>query len=1085
MRWIRFAAAICCLIVFGVETKAQSCIPTGIDGAVYNFACNQVCSDIIFQIPHIKGTSDYTVSSIPYTPYPYNVAGSNELTSIYVDDTYSPVISMPFNFCFYDAVYNQCVAGSNGLLTFDPANANCGNSYNQTFPIPYVSFNICSNGAPYYPQASIMGIFTDLYPVAAASPPDRKIAWHIEGTAPCRKFVLNYYHVGMFGNGNYSLGGANCNSQNPTTFQIVLYESTGLIDVNIERKQCNATAGTGYNAILGIQDWTRTKGQAAPGKNATIWNEINTAYRFTPSGAGSRFVSAELLDAGGNVVAIADTITTVAGLLDLRFLNFCPPAGNNQYVVRTTFSACENPANLLVSLDNITINRTNSLNATFATTNTNCGPPNGSITVTVPAGVGTAPYTFILDGGAPQTGPSPYVFNNVAQGAHTVLVTDASGGCSSTLNPNVGITTVLTANSSFTGTSCTGAANGTITITSANGTGPYSFVLDGGGPQTGPLPFTFTNLTAGTHTVVVNDLSNGCVSGVISIDIPAGPPFITTVNKTDVLCNGAATGTITVTQPAMGTPVYEYSLDGINWQTNNVFTGLPANTYTVYYREGAGCQGSQQITIGEPPVLSALAAATPVVCNGQNNGVITVTANGGVVPYQYSIDGGATWQASNIFNVAANNYTVTIRDANGCITTQPIVVTEPTALTASSNNSNATCNGGNDGVITVTAAGGNSGYQYSIDGVNFQSSNIFNVAPGNYTVTVKDSKGCTTTFPAVVLLTNDLTFTPQADPTICEGKSVQLNFVSNGISYAWTPATALSSTSIPNPVANPTVTTQYIVTTTFGRCAANDTVIVNVNAAPVPNAGADGFICYGQTYTLQASGGTQYVWSPSDYLSNPQMANPVSSAPRDMIYTLSIISDVNGCASLTTDDMRLDVTPPIKINTFPFDTIAYTGDIIQFLAVPSDTDVINFSWIPSIGMNNPAIPNPRVTAGAVGEDILYQVIGTTIAGCKGEGYIRLRVYKGPDIYVPTGFTPNGDGRNDRFTPFPVGIKSLKYFRVFNRWGQLVFTTNRLHEGWDGRINGVVQPTGTYVWMAEAITNENKVITKKGTVTLIH
>ena len=125
-----------------------------------------------------------------------------------------------------------------------------------------------------------------------------------------------------------------------------------------------------------------------------------------------------------------------------------------------------------------------------------------------------------------------------------------------------------------------------------------------------------------------------------------------------------------------------------------------------------------------------------------------------------------------------------------------------------------------------------------------------------------------------------------------------------------------------------------------------------------------------------------------------------------------------------------------------------------------------------------------VTIGPIGSDLTYKVTASTVAGCKGEGFVHVKVYTGPDLYVPTGFTPNGDGRNDVFTPFPVGIKSLNYFRVFNRWGQVVFSTSTLHQGWDGRLGGREQSSGTYVWMAEAVSNQGKVITKKGVVTLI-
>ncbi len=1185
------------------------------------------------------------VSSIPYNPYPYTVATSNELTTIYVDDNYSPIVNIPFNFCFYDAIYGQCVVGSNGLLTFDINNAApCGNSYNQSQPIPYLSSNICSNAAAYYPQASIMGIFTDLYPVAASCPPDRKIAWHIEGTAPCRKFVLNYYHVGMFGNGNWSSGGTNCNSLNPTTFQIVLHESTGIIEVNIERKGCNATAGTGFNAILGVQNWARDKARWAPGKNATIWNESNTAYRFTPSGPGSRYVISELLDLSATVVATADTATTTAGLLDVSFTNFCPPAGSNQYVIRTTFSACDNPSTFLTNLDTITINRTNSLNATAATTNTVCGPPTGTITVTVPAGVGTAPYTFVLDGITTFTGASPYTFTGVSSGPHTVVVTDASGGCTSTINVTVNLTNGITANATTSATACTGVSNGTITVTPTTGTAPFSYSLDGGAAIAGPVPYTFTNVASGPHTIVVTDAA-GCVSSIINVtvavgsgitanattattscptaangsitvnatagtapftyqldggavfsganpytftgvaagahtvvvtdiigctrtinvtvaagpsltanvtsaatscagamngtitvtptggtgpytwslngapsvpgaspytftnlapgnytvvvtdasgcvtnsiltNVALGPPFFTGVAVTHALCNGSATGIITVMVPTTGTPPYQYSLDGVTWQSSNVFSGLPAGAYTYYFNEANGCLGAQNATVVQPTAISSSASTVAVVCNGQNNGIITVTVTGGVGSYQYSINGGSTWQSSNVFNVAAGTYTITIRDGNNCITTQAATVTEPVLLTAASANSAASCDGGNDGVITVTANGGNAGYQYSLDGITFQASNVFNVAPGNYTVTVKDNLGCTATFNTTVLLGSNFTLTPQTDPTICEGRSTQLQLNSNATVYTWTPAIGLSSTTIANPVANPIVTTQYIVTATLGRCSGEDTVIVNVNAAPIPDAGSDGFICFGQTYQLNASGGTQYSWSPITYLNNPAIANPISTPAKDINYTLSILSDINGCASLTTDQMRIDVTPPIKVKTFPYDTVGYNGDQFRLLAVPSDTDVINYSWSPVLGLSDPNIANPIVTAGVIGDVVQYRVVTSTIAGCKGEGYVTVRVYKGPDIYVPTGFTPNNDGKNDKFTPFPVGMKSYKYFRVFNRWGQLVFSTSKLHDGWDGKLGGRDQATGTYVWMIEGVTKDDRVITKKGTITLI-
>ena len=193
------------------------------------------------------------------------------------------------------------------------------------------------------------------------------------------------------------------------------------------------------------------------------------------------------------------------------------------------------------------------------------------------------------------------------------------------------------------------------------------------------------------------------------------------------------------------------------------------------------------------------------------------------------------------------------------------------------------------------------------------------------------------------------------------------------------------------------------------------------------------------------------------------------------------MTDANGCHSLVTDDVVVDVTPPIVVSIFPKDTIVYSGDQFKILA----TSVANmYSWSPTIGLSNPAIQDPVVNSGAIGDVVIYKVTASTIAGCKGEGTIKVQVYKGPDIYMPTGFTPNGDSKNDRFKPFPVGIKQINYFKVFNRWGRQLFSTTTLNDGWDGKYGGTDQPNGVYVWMVQGVTKNDKVITKKGTVMLI-
>jgi gliding motility-associated-like protein len=177
----------------------------------------------------------------------------------------------------------------------------------------------------------------------------------------------------------------------------------------------------------------------------------------------------------------------------------------------------------------------------------------------------------------------------------------------------------------------------------------------------------------------------------------------------------------------------------------------------------------------------------------------------------------------------------------------------------------------------------------------------------------------------------------------------------------------------------------------------------------------------------------------------------------------------------------ISVTPSVKIFAGN-DTNAAINQPVQLKVIELGASGVNqYSWFPSSFLNNPSSDAPIAT---LPSDITYTVVGTTPEGCQGTDEIRIKVYKGPDIYVPTGFTPNNDGKNDILRAIPVGIKEFRFFKVFNRWGQMIFFTKDPSNGWDGKIKGINQPTSTYVWMAEAIDYTGKTIFKKGIITVI-
>jgi gliding motility-associated-like protein len=388
----------------------------------------------------------------------------------------------------------------------------------------------------------------------------------------------------------------------------------------------------------------------------------------------------------------------------------------------------------------------------------------------------------------------------------------------------------------------------------------------------------------------------------------------------------------------------------------------------------------------------------------------------------------------------------------------------------------------NDGKINVLASSGTSPYQYSVDGTNFQLAGQFNnLQSGNYSASLKDARGCIATNSAVISVTNNLALVMNKDTTICEGGSAMLHPSSNGTVFTWIPSTGLNNPNKLTVTASAVTTTKYYLSATLGACSAIDSVMVFVNPAPVAFAGNDTTICYGQSAQLNGTGGINYSWSPSTYLTNNSQKNPVAVKPSvTTTYSLTV-SDINHCQSILPSTVAIHVTPPAKVFAGN-DTSIAIGQPLQLYALDvNNSGFVSYSWSPGFALSSSSISNPIL----IGEkEMTYTVTAVTQAGCEGSDDITIKVYQGPEIYVPTAFTPNGDGHNDRLRAIPVGIKEFKYFIVYNRWGQKVFYTTDASKGWDGTVSGMPQDTYSFVWIAEGIDYKGNLIQRKGTVTLI-
>jgi gliding motility-associated-like protein len=388
------------------------------------------------------------------------------------------------------------------------------------------------------------------------------------------------------------------------------------------------------------------------------------------------------------------------------------------------------------------------------------------------------------------------------------------------------------------------------------------------------------------------------------------------------------------------------------------------------------------------------------------------------------------------------------------------------------------CNGDNL-QLQATGIGAFSWLGTNIVNANSATPTVNPPTTTRYYVTLDDN-GCVNRDSVNVRVVDFVTLKAYQDTTICQGDPIQLTTTGDGLHFLWAPAANLNDPTLSNPIATTSNTTTYQVTATIGHCSASDNVTVRTVPYPIANAGPDTTICYNTSAQIQGSMvASVFTWTPGGSLSNPSILNPVATPSRTTAYILTV-TDVLGCPKPTRDTVVVKVLP--RVNAFAgHDTAVVVGQELQFDA----SGGISYVWSPATALSNTNISDPVAVYDGSIDSIRYTILVSDEKNCMDSASVTVKIFKtNPQIFVPTAFSPNGDGVNDLFRPIGVGIKSIEYFRVFNRWGQLVFSTSVNGQGWDGSIGGKPQSTNTFVWIVRGIDYLNKPFFRKGTVTLI-
>ena len=793
-RFLLLLTLLCCIYTSKSQNLSFSCPRDTLLG------CNASCLTITGRFPDVRSlASDYSFQNVSAASAcrPFVDPGApGPSASLTLDDRYSAVLNLPFAFPFYGTIYNSLVVSTNGYISFDVSLSGNFSHYGILNSGGFLSATTGNPGenlpSTLYDKALIMGPYHDLDP--SVTQPTQQVKYEIFGTAPNRKWILSFYKNPLFQTA--------CNSLIENTHQIILYESTGVIEVYIRDMQICSTWNEG-RSMIGLQDETKTKGIMAPGRAATDapWGSIgmNETWRFIPKDGAPLYRKVELLDGTGTVVAVGDTTRIDANTFETSFPNICPASGASVYVIKTTYQKIDDPTPgaTIYSLDTINVIKTPAMPMDTVVVPTACAQTTGSITVY--ANAGTPPYTFTLSGPggpyAPQvTNNNSYTWTNLGAGAYVVGATE-SAGCTGTLNVNVPNIPNLTATTSSTAGSCPGVNDATLTITPDLGAtaGPYNYTLTGpGGPYTQnnvASAATFTGLAGGTYSVTFVN-SSGCSGTVANIVVSPGVAPSATITGNSTSCNGASDGTITITFTASsGTGPYNVTLNPGGFAQSGVvgsvtFSGLSAQTYTYSFTNAAGCTktGTRTVFTGSTPTANI--TGTDASCPGVNNGTITITPNGGAAqgPYTITLNPGGIVQtgvatAATFTGLAPAIYSATFTNAAGCNgTSSTWSIASGNPIFASTGSTPTSCSGAADGTVTITPNGGAAQGPYNItlnpggitqSGVA-SAATFTGLASGPYTATFQNAAGCSGTTGTInVAVGPALAGTAVTTPTSC------------------------------------------------------------------------------------------------------------------------------------------------------------------------------------------------------------------------------------------------------------------------------------------------------------------------------
>lgn len=650
-----------------------------------------------------------------------------------------------------------------------------------------------------------------------------------------------------------------------------------------------------------------------------------------------------------------------------------------------------------------------------------------------------------------------------------VLTGINANGCTDTDSITITVNNKPVVNAGADNKICAGAS----VLLQAAGAGNYSWSPATGLSCTSCSDPLATPAATTIYTVVGTD-ANGC-SDTDEVTIVVNPLPVLSSPAQSVCKGDSVQLSVTGATTYSWSPVSTLSCNNC---PNPIASPSTTTMYTIVGVDTNGCADTMQttVTVKQLPIVNA--GIDTAICDGSS---VTLMATG-AASYVWSPAAGLS--CTSCAQPAANpstaaSYIVT-GDLNGCKATDTVNVKVHPKPYISAGKDVTICAG--DTVTLKVTADDNSNWT-SIQGLSCTTCKDPVVRPAVttvYSVTTIDSNGCTASDHVTVHVNQLPVINAGADQAVCENAQINLR-VTGADKYEWSPAVGLSCTDCSNPVAAPVTNTVYKVKGTDANgCSDSDEVLLTiVERKPTAASGAD-TICIGESVKLFASGGDSYNWFPSTGLSNAAGDNPIATP--DVTTTYKVLVHQNTCF-IDTHELTIVVKEKPVVDAGK--DIYASGGNVQLQALGEG--IVKYEWVSTAALSCTDCASPVATAKATAS---YKVTVYNEWGCMAEDYVVISVScDQSNIFVANTFTPNNDGLNDRFFPQGKGLKNITRFRVFNRWGELMFDRqnmpmNEEMQGWDGTYMGQPLKPDVFVYILNTICESGEPIEMKGDVSLV-